>query len=99
MNQTEKQLERRQKREKLEAKKEEEQKRKNLDHAGFINRKRRNEKADARKKLHNREIDYSIMRTIRIDNKTWVYLEPGDDEKKIRQRYEKLTYQAKTLMY
>lgn len=34
-----------------------------------------------------RQIDFSSLRSLRIDNKTTVFLEPGDDPEKVKEKY------------
>jgi hypothetical protein len=58
----------------------------NRDHAAQLGRQKRLEV----RRYKTREIDYSQLRSLRIDSKTTVFLEPGDDEYEVRERYKEI---------
>lgn len=40
-----------------------------------------------RSKLHDRVVDYSQLKTLRIDSSTFIYLKPGEDAEEARRLY------------
>jgi hypothetical protein len=39
--------------------------------------------------VQSKEVDYSELRTVRIDSKTWIYVKPGEDIEKLKKKYSR----------
>lgn len=46
-------------------------------------------KKEQEKRLQTRQQDFSRMRTVRIDAKTWIYVKEGDDVEKLKKKYHR----------
>jgi hypothetical protein len=71
------------KKEKIKPPEQTEQKQRNSEHRAQL---KKQDSAMSRK-YSTRQIDYTKLRSLRIDDRTTVFLEPGDDPEEVRKKY------------